>query len=327
MSEARTISLDVAIDGAPVAGIERLELLQVGHFSAGRFRLQVAANAVPGGAAAFAALQAGTVTIGIGLGGLASASLLTGQIDNMAVDFAAGQVVLSGRDLSARLIDAEVGQSFSNRTASQIASGFAGDAGLAANVTATRTPVGQYYELAHVTTGLGQHTRHATRWDLLASFARIEQFSLSVTGTTLTFGPQAPSVPLLLTFGQDLVELVVDRALGLMAPKVTVRSWNPKLRQAFSGVAGSAGGVTLVRPNLTQAQVDQLAMAHQAELAAQAVLLRATMPGELSLVPGGVVLLQGTGSVLDAAYMVRTIERSVDMRQGFMQRFEAHQVV
>lgn len=324
---SRAVSLAVAIDGVPVTGVERLELLQVGYFSADRFRVQIATGATPGGAAYFAALEDGTVTIGIGLGGIAGGSALTGQIDNVAVDFAAGQVVLSGRDLSARLIDAEVGQSFSNQTASQIAAGFAADAGLAANVMATQTPVGQYYELAHTTTGLGLHSRHVTRWDLLASLAGLEQFAVSVTGTTLNFGPVAQTVPMLLTFGQDLIELVVDRALGLIAPKVTVSSWNPKLKQAFSGVAGSAGGVTLVRPNLTQAEVDQLAVARQAALAAQAVLLRASMPGELSLGPGSVILLQGTGSTLDASYAIRTIERSVDMRGGFIQRFEAYQVV
>ncbi|WP_286704185.1 MULTISPECIES: hypothetical protein [Acidiphilium] len=331
---ARPVSLAVAIDGAPVAGVERLELLQCGHFAADRFRVMLAAGATPGGAAAFAGLQAGTVTIAIGLGGgvVSGDPILTGQIDNVAVDFGAGQIVLAGRDLSARLIDTEVGQSFANQTASQIAEAFAADAGLAANVTATSRPVGQYYELAHMRTGLGMHTRHATRWDLLAGLAAFEQYSLSVIGTVLNFGPPAPAPASLVVFGRDLLTLVVDRALGLVAPPVTVTSWNPKLKQRFSTTAGpsggtaTAGGVTLLRPNLTQAEVDQEAAARQAALAAQAVLLRASMPGELTMVPDSVFALQGTGTVFDASYVVRTIERSVDTRQGFVQRFEALQV-
>ncbi|MDD2878006.1 MAG: hypothetical protein PHT60_13595 [Acidiphilium sp.] len=325
---SRSIAVGVAIDGVPVAGVERLELMQCGHFAADRFQVWLATGATLGGAALFAGLQAGIVTITIGLGsaGLAGEPILTGQIDNVAVDFGTGHVVLSGRDLSARLIDAEVAQSFANQTASEIATAFAADAALETNVTATSTPVGQYYELAHMRTGLGLHTRHVTRWDLLAGFAAFEQFSLSVTGTVLNFGPPALRAPMLLTFGRDFLSLVVDRALGLVTPKVTVTSWNPKLKQSFSQSSGTAGGVTLVRPNLTQAEVDQETTAQQAALAAQAVLLRASMPGELSLGPDGVILLQGTGTSLDASYVVRTIERSVDMRQGFIQRFEALQV-
>lgn len=331
---ARAVTVAVTIDGMPVAGVERLELIQCGHFEADRFRVALATGATPGGAAFFAELQTGIVTIAIDLGdiGLPGQPLLTGQIDNVALDFGAGEVVLSGRDLSARLIDAEVGQSFANQTASQLASTFAAGAGLTANVTATTTPVGQYYELAHMKTGLGMHTRHATRWDLLAGLAAFEQFSLSVVGRTLNFGPPVPAAPALVVFGRDLLSLVVDRALGLVAPAVTVISWNPKLKQSFSttaggaGAAGNAGGVTLVRPNLTQAEVDREVAARQAALVAQAVLLRASMPGELTMVPDGIFALQGTGTVLDASYVVRTIERSVDVRRGFVQRFEALKV-
>ncbi|MCW8307738.1 hypothetical protein AruPA_11870 [Acidiphilium sp. PA] len=329
---ARPVSLTVAIGGVPVAGAERLELLQCGHFAADRFRVMLAAGATPGGAAVFSGLQGGTVTIAIGLGGgvVPGDPILTGQIDNIAVDFGAGHIVLSGRDLSARLIDAEVGQSFANHTASQIAEAFASEAGLAANVTATTTPVGQYYELAHMRTGLGMHTRHATRWDLLAGLAALERYSLSVIGTVLTFGPPAPTPPSLVMFGRDLLTLVVDRAFGLVAPPVTVTSWNPKLKQRFSTTAGpsgaTAGGVTLVRPNLTQAEVNREAAARQAALAAQAVLLRASMPGELTMVPDSLFTLQGTGTEFDTSYVVRTIERSIDIREGFVQRFEALQV-
>ncbi len=327
-ARSRAISLVVTINGAPVTGIERLELVQCGHFAADRFRVWVTTGATPGGAATYASLQAGIVTIGIEIGalGVAGSPLLTGQIDNIVVDFSSGHVVLSGRDLSARLIDSEVVQSFSNQTASQIATIFAADAGLDANIKATSTPVGQYYELAHMRTGLGLHTRHVTRWDLLASFAAIEQFSLSVTGTILNFGPPTASAPMLMTVGQDFLSLMVDRALSLVEPKVTVSSWNPKSKQSFSGSLGTTGGVTLVRPNLTQAEVNQEVTAQQTALAAQAVLLRASIPGELSLAPGSTILLQGTNTSLDQTYVVRTIERSVDMHKGFIQRFEALQV-
>ncbi|MDD2860414.1 MAG: hypothetical protein PHI71_04980 [Acidiphilium sp.] len=341
---ARMVSLAVTIDGMTVGGAIELELVQCGHFSADRFRVVFATGAVPGGAGYFAALGSGVVSVGVGVGvgvgigigigggflagiGAGGGALLVGQIDNVAVDFGRGQAVVSGRDLSARLIDAEVTESFANQTASQIASQFAADAGLAAAVTATSTPVGQYYELAHTRTALALHSRHMTRWDLLAGLALTEQFALSVTGTTLNFAPVTDAVQTVLHYGQDFISLVVDRAVGLGTPKVTVASWNPKSKQAVSSSVGSSGGVTLVRPNLTQGEAAQLASAHQAELAAQAVLLRGSMPGDLSLMPGSVFVLAGTGTGFDTSYRIRTIERHVDVIGGFVQRFEALQVI
>lgn len=331
---ARMVSLAVTIDGMTVGGAIELELVQCGHFSADRFRVVFATGAVPGGAGYFAGLGSGVVSVGVGIGGgflagigASGGALLVGQIDNVAVDFGRGQAVVSGRDLSARLIDAEVTESFANQTASQIASQFAADAGLAAAVTATSTPVGQYYELAHTRTALALHSRHMTRWDLLAGLALTEQFALSVTGTTLNFAPVSDAVQTVLHYGQDFISLVVDRAVGLGTPKVTVASWNPKSKQAVSSSVGSSGGVTLVRPNLTQGEAAQLASAHQAELAAQAVLLRGSMPGDLSLMPGSVFVLAGTGTGSNTSYRVRTIERHVDVIGGFVQRFEALQVI
>lgn len=324
----RAIVPVVTIDGVPLPGVERLEVRHGGSFEAGRFRIEVAMAASPGGAAWFAGLQGGQVSISVdaGVAGSGGAALIVGQIDNVVMQFAHGSAVLSGRDLSARLIDAEVDETLSNMTASQIASAFAADAGLDANVTATTTRVGQYYELAHARTGLGLHSRHATRWDLLAALATIERFVLSVSGTTLNFtAPPAASAPMVLTFGQDLLTLACDRALALASPKVTVRSWNPKLKRTFSQSVGSKGGTTLIRPNLTQSEVDRLAAAHQAELVAQAVLLRGSMPGEATMAPESAILLQGTGTAIDGSYVVRSVDRIADPLHGFLQRFEAMQ--
>lgn len=322
----RRVSVSVAIDGVPVPGVERLEIVHGGGFSASRFSVGFALSAA--GAAFHAGLGAAVVTIGIGLdlpGSVAggAVTLLTGQIDNVAIDFAHGESIVSGRDLAARLIDAEVTESFSNQTSSDIASAFAASAGLAANVTPTTTPVGQYYELAHVRTGLGLHGRHPTRWDLLASLAVLEGFDLSVMGTTLNFGPVGSNGPVALIYGQDLIDLRVDRSMPLAAPKVTVASWNPRAKAAFRQSSGRDGNVTLVRPNLTQQDVDVLARQRQADLAAQSVLVHATLPGELTLMPGAVVALQGTQTGLDGSYRVRAVERRIDMRHGFTEEIEA----
>lgn len=323
---ARQISLGVAINGMPIMGAERLELIQSGAFSADRFILSMAMTSTSG-AMFYSSLLTGTVVISVGIGStamLGQPALLTGQIDNVAIDFALGVATLSGRDLSARLIDSEVNESFANRTASEIASYFAQSAGLVPNVTPTKTPVGQYYELAHTRTGLSLHSRSSTRWDLLAMLAELESYTLSVTGTTLNFGPPSRQVvPTLLTYGQDLIALTIDRALALMAPKITVKSWNTRLKKMHAHAEGAGISTTLVKPNLMPDQALSLAQAKQLELAAQAVLLHAVMPGETTLMPQSLIELQGTNTSLDASYIIQKIERQIDVREGFIQSFEA----
>ena len=324
---ARQISLNVLIDGAAVNGATRLELFQNGSFSADRFVVSMAFSGLDG-AAYYAGLAMPLVSISIADSGISAdtgSTLITGQVDNVEIDFEARIATLSGRDLSARLIDAEVNQSFANQTASDIAVSFALAAGLTPNAVPTLTPVGQYYELSHTRTALGLHTRSATQWDLLASLAEVEAYVLSVTGTTLNFVPLPVVVaPVTLIYGQDLVSLKIDRAASLSTAQVTVRSWNTRLKVAHESPQGNGMSTTLIRPNLMPDQVLSIASAKQAELVAQTCFLRAIMPGETSLVPQTWINLQGTSTSLDGNYLIQAIERYVDAERGFTQTIEAY---
>ncbi len=328
---AQSIGLTVAINEMPVPGAISFEVSNESPFSAARFRLLMALNAPGVGIEFYAGLAAATITVtmSIAAGMLERNSVFQGQIDAVMLDIGSGLTMLTGRHFAARLIDAEINESFSNQTSSAIASQFAQAAGLSAQITPTTQPVGQYYELAHNGSALGLHSRHPTRWDLLVDLAEIEGFLVGVQGSTLIFGPTPVVAPMVLSYGQDLVGLTVDRALGLLSPSVTIRSWNPRLQGAFSATSGGAGGVgvTLVKPNLTHAQVTARAQFEQARLAAQSVLLRAEMPGEFTLAPSSFVQVQGTGSSVDGLYQLRSIERRIHAVDGFIQRIEATQVV
>lgn len=319
---ARQVGLNVLIDGVPVAGATHLELLQNGSFFADRFMLSMAFSGLAG-ADYYAGLSTALISIGISAG--IGATLITGQIDNVEINFGARIATLSGRDLSARLIDAEVNQSFANQTASDIAVDFAVAAGLTPNAVPTPTPVGQYYELAHTRTALGLHTRSVTQWDLLAALADVEAYTLSVTGTVLNFVP-LPEVmaPVTLTYGRDLISLSIDRATALSKAQVTVKSWNTRLKVAHESRQGAGMATTLIRPNLMPDQVLNIASNKQAELAAQARFLRAAMPGETVLSPQTWINLQGTSTSLDGNYLIQAIERRVDAEHGFTQIIEAY---
>lgn len=327
---ARGLGLNVVIDGVPVGGALSFELVQESPLSAVRFRLGMAMNAAGAGIEFYAGIGVSTiaVTMLVNAGLVGTSQLFEGQIDAVALDIGAGVALLTGRDFSARLIDTEINESFSNQTASAIASQFAQAAGLSVEITPTKQPIGQYYELAHNGSALALHSRHPTRWDLLVDLAEIEGFLVGVRGKTLIFGPAPTEPPTILSYGQDLIELTLDRALGLLAPSVTVRSWNPRLQGAFTATSGGAGGlgITLVKPNLTQAQVVAHAQREQARLTVQSVLLRAVMPGEFSLAPPSLVHVQGTRSSIDGLYQLRSIERSIRPDRGFIQHIEATQV-
>lgn len=317
----------VLIDGLPVPGATALDTESVAWFSADRFRIEFALGAAPQTSAAFfAALDAQTITINVALGGRGFVNLLTGQIDNVRLDLKENIASLCGRDLSAQLIDTEIAETFANQTASQIALTIAARHGLSANVTDTRTPVGQYYELDHARSALGAHARATTEWNLLTWLAQIENFSLSVVDTTLNFGPLPLPIPVFCT-PQNFIALSLDTATTIPTT-VTLKSWNTRNKMVNTQTAGSGAGIatTMIRPNLTQAQAQAIAANHLATLVQHTTILNGTMPGDLVLGPGAQIFLAGTESALDQLYTVEAVARSLDSRRGFTQTIRAYAV-
>jgi len=315
------------IDGVPVPGVTALNIESVAWFSADRFRVEFALGAAPQTSAAFfAALAAQTITIDVALSGAGFANLLIGQIDNIRLDLKENVASLCGRDLSAQLIDAEIAETFANQTASQIALAIAARHGLGANVTDTSTPVGQYYELDHARSALGVNARATTEWNLLTWLAQIENFSLSVVGTTLNFGPPPLTIPVFFT-PRNFIALTLDTATTIPTT-ATVKSWNTRNKMVNMQTAGSGTGIstTMIRPNLTQAQAQAIATNHLAVLAQHTTILTGTMPGDLVLGPAAQIFLAGTDSTLDQLYTVEAITRSLDARRGFTQTIRAYAV-
>jgi phage protein D len=312
----------VLVGDTPLAGAIALEVEQVAYFAAGRFVVTVAL----GGAAYFASLGMQTVTISVAVSAAGFVELLTGQIDNIRIDLLENTATLSGRDLSARLIDTQISETFANQTASKIATLIACRHGLAANVTATTTPVGQYYELDHARSALSLNSRNGSEWNMLSALAQAEGFALSVAGTTLNFGPPPTGIPVLLTPGSCMA-LALDVATTIPL-SATVKSWNTRNKAVVTQTAGadSGGAATLIRPNLTSAQANTLAANHLSALRRHATILMATIPGETVLTPASPILLSGTNSALDQTYVIDAIIRSIDMRNGFVETIHAHAV-
>lgn len=137
--------LRVLANGSEVAGAIEASVVSNNHFAADRFRVTLAP--VP---TALAAAVDITLDVQFSLdGGASFTSLVQGAVDMLELDPVRGTLTLGGRDLTAALIQTRTQESFANQTSSEIATILAGRHGLTADVTATTTPVGRYWELEH----------------------------------------------------------------------------------------------------------------------------------------------------------------------------------
>lgn len=311
----------LSIGGAPVNNVAALEVESVGYFAADRFSVVCALS---GQAGYFAALGKQDVTIEVAQDGGGYVTLLVGQLDNVRVDLGRNEVVLAGRDLAARLIDAEIAETFVNQTASQVAQTLADRHGLMPNVAPTSVLVGQYYELDHARSALAVHARSATEWSLLTQLAQTEGFALWVSGEVLNFGPWTQVTPILVTPG-NFSALAFDMVNALPVA-VTVKSWNTRNKTVVSQSQGNGAGTMLVRPNLTAAEAGNLAAVQLTALGQHEVVMSATMPGDTILRPGMTLVMAGTDSVLDQSYAVMAVTRRLSARHGFEQNVTAYAV-
>ncbi|MBV8524316.1 MAG: phage late control D family protein [Acetobacteraceae bacterium] len=327
--------LVILANGTPLAGVLSAEVISNNHYSADRFSIQLALNADPESILSRWGSQSSIlVDIQASLDGLGFKSLLQGSVDALDLDPLTGVLRLDGRDLTAAFIESRTQESFANRTASEIATLLAQRHNLSAQVVQTTTPVGRYYQNEHDRITLNQFSRATTEWDLLVFLAQQEGFDLFVQGTTLFFQPPAEGAASAQPIASSaFMSLRLRRALTLARDiEVTVKSWNSRQQAAFTQTArsrryGETNGppqrYVFVRPNLTPDQALKLAQQKLSELSRHERVISGTMPGELSLTPRSLILLQGTGSDFDQTYYVDQIERTLRNNSGFVQHIRA----
>jgi phage protein D len=355
IAQSRSIYLQLLIDGQELAGAQEVEVCTSNHHISGWFRLLLVLGRDPSvSAARFSSVTDATAEIRVGIApaGLPPIaatwqSLITGPIDEIAIDMVGGTVQLTGRDFSAVLIDTLSAESFPNRTASEIAQTLALRHGLMPVITATSTPAGRYYQDGHSLFSLYQSSSTVTEWDLLSALAETEGYDLFVQDRSLIFAP--PLSDLLPAVWQwmpggigttTMTALRMERSLALARDiMVTVQSWNSREQAMITqNVRSSAAGAVrrsktagnsaisnyvLLRPNLTSDQALNLATQALADLSRHERVIVASMPGDLALSPRSLVSLQGTQTDFDQIYVVDEIHRRVSLRDGFVQTVRA----
>jgi len=330
----RAPRLEILANGTPLAGAIEAEVITNTHYAADRFSARLALDADPAAASFWAGAAEVLADISFGLNG-AMHSMIQGAVDRVEIDPIHRLVRIEGRDLTARLIEARTQESFSNRTASEIATILAGRHGLTPIVTQTGTQVGRYYQNQHDRITLDQFSRALSEWDLLVWLAGQEGFEVFVRGTALYFQPAAQQPRIVPITPQETMDMRLERALTLARDiEVVVKSWNSRQQSAFTQTArGSTQGgdgskgqtqkIVLVRPNLSPDQALKLAQSTLADLTRHRMVLSFTMPGELSLAPGDAILLAGTQGAFDQTYFVDNIHRRLSVRHGFTQHVRA----
>ncbi|MFM0726221.1 hypothetical protein PQQ53_21365 [Paraburkholderia strydomiana] len=269
-------------------------------------------------------------------------SWIYGHVDKVSYDPENAVINVSGRDLTRLFIDNKTTEKFQNKTASQIATMLALRRGLTANVAATTTPVGKYYEIDH------EFMHDAkTEWDLLNHLARVEQYVVRVRGKILFFQPKTDPAttkpyeikwtPPNATTGYptcNVTGLKLDRALtvsrGII---VTVRSFNDAAQKVFtatypvskpkattpgqSAPTGNAQNYFYNVANLTQEKVLQFAKAKHAEIIQHEMLACFDIPGNSELDVMSVIRLNGTGTAWDQNYFPDSLKRSLSIDDGY----------
>jgi phage protein D len=325
-NSARAPRLRLLVNGVVAAGAVEAEIRASGHYAADRFRVAVALGAAPAPWA-----DGDQIDVGLALSldsGVSWTPMIEGLADRVELDPVGGMLWLDGRDRTALLIEARTEESFANRTASEIAEALAARHGLAADVQATTTLVGRYWQRDHDRITLDQFARAVTEWDLLVLLAGHEGFDVWVSGRTLHFraAPQGPAMALPVA---ALSGLRLERALTFAREiEVVVKSWNARQQQAFSETARSGSGrgapvrYVYVAPNLTPDTARRLAGRRLAELSRHERVLSAEMPGELALSPRMTVTVPDAPAGFAGPWLVDEVERHISAA-GFVQTLRA----
>jgi phage protein D len=252
-------------------------------------------------------------------------SLIYGMVDEVEYDPVARVIHLSGRDMTAKMIDAKTTAVYVNRKSSDIATMIATKYGLNPKVTPTAKMAGKYYELVHA------HLHHQrSEWDLLCFLAQMEQFSVYVSGHDLHFEPlpvdtaepyvlQWQSNPF--TFNGTHLRFMRSLTLAKGA-QVTVQSFSQKtgkvINQVYpTGAASNAQKYIYRFANLNAEQALQKAQALHKEITLHEVKLSAEMPADNILTAQNTLQVVGTGTVYDQKYFPDEIRRSMSMDRGY----------
>lgn len=265
-------------------------------------------------------------------------SWIYGRVDDVEYDPVARLIHVSGRDLTAILIDARTTESFQNLTSSQVATLLAERHGFTPVVTATKDIIGKFYELDTV-----KVNTQRSEWDILTQLASAEGYTVYVKGKELHFEPITPP-------GTNTYELKWEPptddngAYGFNGKHITFKRALNIARgivvEVTYTVPGKKGTFKVRYPNKStgikvghgkshaqlypitvlnlspKAALDRAQKEHAA-ITKHEVKMHASMPADDFLLPTSIITMTGTGTAFDQTYYPESVVREMDIDAGY----------
>ena len=272
-------------------------------------------------------------------------SLVYGRVDDVEYNPVDRCLTVSGRDLTATMIDAKTTEKFQNLKASDIAIKIANRHNLTPVVTATKVKVGKFYQLDK-----NRMNDAKSEWDLLTSLAQDEQFVVYVKGKTLHFEPQ-PALntdPYVLrwqppndtngAYSLNAMTMDFKRALTLSRGiVVTIQTVNHKTGKTIKATFPSNKSPT-IKPGASapvaqgyfgripqgdyQAALKRAQQIHK-DLTQHEMKMTASLPADNLLSVANIIKVIGTGTVFDQLYYPESITRKLNAKDGYMMEISA----
>lgn len=259
-----------------------------------------------------------TTTISVSTRGQ-RATLITGEIDDVAFDYIKGTVSISGRDASAKLHTQKSAEKWVNKQPHQIISDIAGRVGLSAEIDALALKAGRLVQIdwAKLTDGVSYAAVIHKLCEFMGAHWWVQAGSLMVKSTAsegtpyvIHYSPGPPKA-------SDALSLTVHRNVQAGKPiKVSVKSWDARKKQASVGQYSIGGNGTTVNyayhlPGLTQDHVAQHAKAKAKDHVRHELELNAELVGDPTIDPSQALQLIGTAFA--QTFTIDTLEHSFGM--------------
>jgi hypothetical protein len=274
-------------------------------------------------------------------------SLIVGRADNLQFDHVSDTFELTGRDYSARFLDNRIGEVYKNQTAAQVINSLASRRGLTANVTGGAIPIGSFYEIDRA-----RLSGDRTEWDVICWIAQELQSTVYVLGTTLYFRPNSTpenTTPYPIFWSEatgvsasksSVTDLKFERCLTLARDIIViVQSHHSKTKQTYKATSkrlhttttNKASGAFSSPPQtyvFTYPGLDQKACQVKADaicnqISMNEMKLTATLPGDVTLDPHGLIQVSGTQTAFDQIYYRLSVQRTMSVSGGFLMTVQA----
>lgn len=256
----------------------------------------------------------------------ASRSLISGEIDDISIDFIDRIITVKGRDKSAKLSEKRRSKKYNNQKSTDIVSEIAGDNGLSPVIETSDDDAGKIYTQDTV-----HHQLNKTDYETLTELAEREGARWYVTGDELHFVPKDSAGGVYEVFYDNSV-YEISNAIKITATrnmkaaksaKVKVKSFHNKDNKDYEGNAESSGSgsgtleYSFTYPMMNQQQVDKIAKSKLKDAIRHEMNLSIDMPGDLDIFDAQKLSLSGTGSAFDQTYNIDKVEFKIGEDGGF----------